>query len=85
MRHAILAITVTLSAACSACASLPSIQSQQAACQRANTTTLTDRVADPCGWADALAECVGLPTAERDRILQRCRAEKSAASSICPE
>lgn len=77
MRHPVVfAVILTLASACSACASLPRMDSP--ACQRASTATLADRHADPCGYADALAECANLPQRERDRIFARCRAEERA-------
>lgn len=77
MRHTVFfAIALTLSSACSACASLPMDLAQQQACKRVNTATLAERVADPCGYAIALADCVGVRPADRMRILERCKAEE---------
>lgn len=74
MRLTTTILATLLASACGpACAHLP--LAVASACQRANVATLADRVADPCGYADDLAECAGLPPPERQRILARCEDE----------
>jgi hypothetical protein len=34
-----------------------------------------DRFADPCGYADAIGACYGVPEPERARIRSRCESE----------
>jgi hypothetical protein len=82
-RSVIFAAILTLSSACTACASMPR-GPQHPACAKVNSATLTDRLTDPCGFADALGECMGLPAAERDRIRMRCEMEKSVLNATSP-
>jgi len=87
MRHSpvILAIALTLSTACSACATLPMTTTQQDACKRVNTATLTERVGDPCGYAMAIADCVGIRPADRAKILERCQADELTLDLTSPD
>lgn len=76
MRQLVL-ITVFLTAsACTGCASL-GFSRDSDACLAAQQGTLGDRIADPCGYADLLARCAGLPEPERTRIAIRCRDEQA--------
>jgi hypothetical protein len=87
MRHSpvILAIALTLSTACSACATLPMSTNQQDACNRVNTATLTERLGDPCGYTMAVADCVGIRPAARAKILERCQAEEMPLDLTSPD
>lgn len=58
---------ILLSTSCS-CASRPPLGS----CDGLQTI---DRYRDPCGYADEIGRCYGLPDADRARVLERCRAE----------
>lgn len=82
-RTVIFAALLTLSSACSACASMPR-GPQHPACERVNSASVVDRITDPCGFADALGECMGLPADERQRIRERCEAELSATRAVSP-
>lgn len=90
MRHQILTFTLFAVTPCStACATMGAGQST--ACQRANTATLADRLADPCGYADSIAECAGLPAARRQEIFGKCQLEQQRARALkleqptCPD
>lgn len=67
------AMSLTLASCCSGCASLG--HHRQSACDRASAMQIADRVADPCGYADAIGTCAGLPERERMRVIARCAEE----------
>jgi hypothetical protein len=67
MRLIIIIPSLVLSASCS-CASRPPLGS----CEGLQTI---DRYRDPCGYADEIGRCYGIPESDRARVLERCRAE----------
>lgn len=66
----------------SACASVPDLTSEQ--CRRANETTLAGRISDPCGYSDALAECIGVPADARKELYTKCLERLSAPAPVAP-
>lgn len=75
MRHYVLVIALAAVASCSACASLPHPARDAGACARLTASSVNDRLAHPCAYADDLARCTGLAESERERVAQRCAEE----------
>ena len=70
-----IALSITLTP--TSCATVAALDSRTA-CNRVRSAGIPERVADPCGFADALAECAGLGLPDRQRIRERCEAEIAA-------
>lgn len=70
-------IALCLTLAPTSCATVAALDARTA-CNRVRSAGIPERVADPCGFADALAECTGLGAQDRARIRSRCEAEIAA-------
>lgn len=74
MRHTVLIVVLLTISACTGCATM-GLHREADACESVRDASLADRITDPCGYADALARCAGLPLIERTAIVARCEAE----------
>ncbi len=70
---------LTLSSACTACASLPRLPDNPGCRLAAELAPKAHQ--HPCEFVDALAECGGLPMEERLKIHERCEAEKAKVAA----